>query len=112
MTNQPAEFESDRRIHVALAVTDLACSIDFYKILLGQEPTKIRDRYAKFEATDPSLNLALNEPKGSAGPSNSVAHFGIQVKSTEAVLNMLERFKSEGLKTEVEKQSCYPLRSC
>ena len=85
------QFEITSRIHIGLAVNDLDRSLDFYRTLLGQEPTKTRPHYAKFEVAEPPVNLSLNEVGGATGPNNPVAHFGIQVKSTEAVKVMADR---------------------
>lgn len=79
------QFETVSRIHMGIVVRDLAKSIAFYRVLFGQEPTKTRPHYAKFEVAEPPVNLSLNESGGATGPNNAVAHFGIQVKSTAAV---------------------------
>ena len=84
MKNESAvQFETHSRIHMGLAVKSLERSIAFYSTLFGQGPTKTRPRYAKFEVAEPPVNLAINEVGGATGPNNPVAHFGIQVKSTE-----------------------------
>ena len=107
-----ATFVTDHRIHVALAVADLEKSIEFYRVLLGQEPTKVRPKYGKFEVADPPLNLALNESAGPTGPVNRVAHFGVQVKSSAAVREMIARFNAAGLETDVEAEvaCCYAVQ--
>jgi catechol 2,3-dioxygenase-like lactoylglutathione lyase family enzyme len=79
------QFETDSRIHMGLAVQNLERSVAFYRTLFGQQPTKTRPRYAKFEVAEPPVNLALNEVGGATGPNNPVAHFGIQVKTSAAV---------------------------
>src|SRR5688572_312757 len=79
------QFATKKRIHMALAVTNLDQSIAFYRQLLGQSPTKVRPGYAKFEVAEPPVNLSLNETAGPTGPTNATAHFGIQVKSTAEV---------------------------
>src|SRR5688500_15448356 len=87
------EFETDSRIHMGLALKCLERSVAFYRSLCGQEPTKTRPRYAKFEVAEPPVNLALNEVGGDTGPNNPVAHFGIQVKTTELVKVIANRLK-------------------
>lgn len=106
------QFETNSRIHIALAVKDLERSLAFYRTLLGQEPTKTRLRYAKFEVTEPPVNLSLNEVGGKTGPNNSVAHFGIQVKSTGAVSQANERLIAAGIATETEEKvtCCYAVQ--
>jgi catechol 2,3-dioxygenase-like lactoylglutathione lyase family enzyme len=96
------EFATDSRIHMGLAVRNLDASIAFYRALFGHGPTKVRSRYAKFEVAEPPVNLALNEVGGETGPNNAVSHFGIQVKSTEAVGEVAARLQNAGLQTSVE----------
>src|SRR5215207_9723985 len=93
------QFQTNSRIHMGLPVKNLEQSVAFYRFLLGQEPTKIRPQYAKFEVAEPPVNLALNEVGGTTGPNNAVAHFGIQVKSTEAVGKIAARLNGAGLQT-------------
>src|SRR3954449_4706480 len=95
------QFETNSRIHMGLAVKNLERSVAFYRTLFGQGPTKTRHGYAKFEVAEPPVNLALNEVSGATGPNNPVAHFGIQVKSTEAVNQVADRLRAAGLETAV-----------
>ena len=104
--NSAVEFATDRRVHIALDSGNIDRSIDFYKRLFRQEPTKVRPGYAKFEVPEPPLNLTLNA-KAEAKPAG--AHFGVQVKATEAVLEMKEKFEMAGYETLVEDNvtCCY-----
>lgn len=114
MKNESAvQFATDCRIHMGLAVKDLEKSIAFYRTLFGQEPTKTRPRYAKFEVAEPPVNLSLNEVEGVTGPNNPVAHFGIQVKSTEAVKLVADRLAQAGRKTSTEENvtCCYAVQN-
>lgn len=104
MRNDSAvQFETNSRIHIALAVSSLEHSIAFYRTLFGQEPTKTRPGYAKFEVAEPPVNLAINAVGSATGPTNPVAHFGIQVKSSEAVTGASDRLRVAGPKTAVEE---------
>jgi catechol 2,3-dioxygenase-like lactoylglutathione lyase family enzyme len=107
------QFETHSRIHMGLAVKNLERSVAFYRTLFGQGPTKARPGYAKFEVAEPPVNLALNEVGGATGPNNPVAHFGIQVKSTEAVGKTADRLKEAGLETAVEDNvtCCYAVQN-
>jgi catechol 2,3-dioxygenase-like lactoylglutathione lyase family enzyme len=107
------QFETNSRIHMGLAVENLERSVAFYRTLFGQEPTKTRPGYAKFEVAQPPVNLALNEVGGDTGPNNPVAHFGIQVKSTQAVQEVADRLKQAGLETAVEDNvtCCYAVQN-
>lgn len=114
MRNESAvQFGTDSRIHIALAVGSLERSVAFYRTLFGQGPTKARPRYAKFEAAEPPVNLALNEVGGATGPNHPVAHFGIQVKSTGAVGTFAVRLKEAGLLASVEENvtCCYAVQN-
>ena len=112
-TESAVQFETESRIHMGLAVKSLERSVAFYSTLFGQGPTKTRPRYAKFEVAEPPVNLALNEVGGATGPNNSVAHFGIQVKSTEAVSKVADRLKNAGLETAIEEKvtCCYAVQN-
>jgi len=82
--------------------------------LFGQESTKIRANYAKFEPADPIVNLSLNEVEdGNTLPSNPVMHFGVQVKSTAAVQGIASRLESAGVPVVVEDNvtCCYAVQN-
>jgi catechol 2,3-dioxygenase-like lactoylglutathione lyase family enzyme len=114
MTYESAvQFETKSRIHMGMAVRDLESSIAFYRTLFGQEPTKTRPHYAKFEVAEPPVNLALNEVGGATGPNNAVAHFGVQVKSTAAVNEIADRLKAARLEIAVEENvtCCYAVQN-
>jgi catechol 2,3-dioxygenase-like lactoylglutathione lyase family enzyme len=98
---------------MGLAVKSLERSVAFYRSLFGQEPTKTRPGYAKFEVAEPPVNLALNEVGGDTGPNNPVAHFGIQVKTTGAVKVVASRLKNAGLETRAEENvtCCYAVQN-
>ena len=108
MTQSAVAFETPTRIHIAIAVTDVSRSVEFYRTLFGQEPTKLRDEYAKFEVADPPVNFTLNLAPGSSAPSMP-QHFGVQVKSTDAVADAKARMDATGLPLDVEDNvtCCY-----
>lgn len=98
------------KAHLALNVRSVERSIEFYKKMLGIEPSKVRTGYAKFDVTNPPLNLTLNEH--SFNERGALSHLGIQVRSTDDVLAMRERWTSAGLLTRDEMQTscCYALQ--
>jgi catechol 2,3-dioxygenase-like lactoylglutathione lyase family enzyme len=115
MTNNAqsaVDFPGSYRIHMGLAVSDLEKSKRFYETLFGQPPTKERPGYAKFEPADPSVNLSLNQSKLDRGVKSLPAHYGIQVKSTQAVADAVERFRAAGLAPRIEEQTacCYAVQ--
>ena len=104
MNNQP-------KVHVALNVNDFDQSVQFYRAMFGLEPVKLKPGYAKFDVSEPALNLTLNY----AGPVKDLGalnHLGVQVNSTEAVLQAKERLHSRGLATfdEMGTDCCYALQ--
>jgi catechol 2,3-dioxygenase-like lactoylglutathione lyase family enzyme len=104
------------KVHIALNVSDLRKSTEFYRAMFGSEPVRVRPDYAKFDIAEPALNLALNEraPR-EARPqhgSGTLSHLGIQVGSTDEVLAMARRLEAAGLTTREEMQTdcCYALQ--
>src|SRR5256714_7515555 len=98
------------KAHMALNVNDVRRSTEFYRRMLGLEPSKVRRGYAKFDVETPPLNLTLNEnPFGERG---ALSHLGVQVASTEDVLAMRERWRAAGLKTfdEMQTSCCYAVQ--
>ena len=103
------KFQNDTRVHVGFHTSDLDKAITFYRLLLGCDPVKVKPDYAKFETDDPSVNLSLTAGgKGGAGG----AHYGIQVKSTDAVEAAKKRFENAGVAFHSEEQGvcCYALQ--
>ena len=114
MNNDSAvQFATTSRIHFGLPVKSLERSAAFYRTLLGQSPTKTRPGYARFEIAEPPVNLSLNEVGGETGPNNPVSHFGIQVKSTEAVRAVADRLAQAGIETRTEENvtCCYAVQN-
>jgi catechol 2,3-dioxygenase-like lactoylglutathione lyase family enzyme len=95
------------RPHLALTVTDVARSLPFYEALFGRPATKRKPGYAKFEITEPMLNLTLNE--GQRSELGAFNHAGVQVASTEDVLAAKQRLEAAGLATfeQMDRTCCY-----
>jgi catechol 2,3-dioxygenase-like lactoylglutathione lyase family enzyme len=99
-----------RKAHVAIAVKDVAASVDFYRRLFGIEPVKRAADYAKFDVEDPPLNFTLNRTEPVR--RGALSHLGIQVGSTEDVLAVRDAWREAGLATrdEMETECCYALQ--
>lgn len=98
------------KAHLALNVRDVEGSIEFYKKMLGIEPSKVRTGYAKFDVQNPPLNLTLNQvPFLGKG---ALSHLGIQVASTEDVVAMKAQWEQVGLipREEMQTTCCYALQ--
>ena len=95
------------KAHLALNVHNVERSLEFYRLMLGIEPSKVRTGYAKFDVQNPPLNLTLNEVAFSG--KGALSHLGIQVGSTDDVLAVREAWASAGLVTQDEMQTncCY-----
>lgn len=98
------------KAHLALTVRNVLISTEFYRKMLGIEPSKVRSGYAKFDVQNPPLNLTLNEV--SFGERGALSHLGIQVGSTENVTAMRRKWAEAGLATRDEMQTncCYALQ--
>ena len=98
------------KAHLALNVHNVLISTEFYRKLLGIEPSKVRSGYAKFDVQNPPLNLTLNE--ASFADRGALSHLGIQVGSTEDVTAMRRKWAEAGLATRDEMQTncCYALQ--
>jgi catechol 2,3-dioxygenase-like lactoylglutathione lyase family enzyme len=98
------------KAHISINVRNIAESVEFYKKMLGLEPSKVRAGYAKFDVQNPPLNLALNEV--TYGERGALSHLGIQVASTKDVLAIREKWAQAGLSTRDEMQTscCYAVQ--
>ena len=83
------------KAHLALNVRNVETSIEFYRKLLGIEPSKVRTGYAKFDVHNPPLNFTLNQ--GVVANRGALSHLGIQVGSTDDVLATRQRWNTAGL---------------
>lgn len=95
------------KAHLAINVKNVPRSIEFYQKMLGIEPSKVREGYAKFDLQNPPLNFTLNQVAFSE--RGALSHLGIQVASTDDVLAMRRKWEEAGLVTREEMQTncCY-----
>jgi len=94
-----------KRLHVHVAVDNLARSISFYSTLFGAEPVVLKDDYAKWMLDDPRVNFAISDRAAVAG----VDHLGIQVESTVELAELAGRLKAAGEITRDQRATtcCY-----
>jgi len=90
------------RTHISLNVKDVAESVAFYEKIFGVNPQKQNSTYAKFDLTEPPLNLAM---QSGAGAISRVSHFGIEVDSTDHMLRWQTRLTEQGLVKLVESDT-------
>lgn len=98
------------KAHLAINVKDVEKSIDFYRNMLGLEPSKVRTGYAKFDVENPPLNLTLNQAAFTG--KGALSHLGIQVATTDDVIAMKTAWEAKGLTPREEMQTtcCYALQ--
>jgi catechol 2,3-dioxygenase-like lactoylglutathione lyase family enzyme len=102
------------RVQLALNVGDLEASVAFYSKLFNSEPAKIRPGYANFAISEPPLKLVLIELAAArgAGTNGALNHLGVEVGTSEAVMEATTRLSGEGLPTRVEESTtcCYAVQ--
>jgi catechol 2,3-dioxygenase-like lactoylglutathione lyase family enzyme len=98
------------RVQLALRVSDLDGSVEFYSKLFGAEPAKRRPGYANFAIEEPPLKLVLIE--GQPDQPTVMDHLGVEVFSTDEVTAATKRLTESGLVTLTEDNTecCYALQ--
>ncbi len=93
------------RLHVSLAVNDLAGSVAFYTDLFAARPTVLKDDYARWMLEDPRVNFSVRLQDGIPG----VAHLGIQAEDAASLENLYGRVQraSGPVLDEGETVCCY-----
>jgi len=64
-------------LHVSLTVHDLSESVQFYSALFGEDPSVLKEDYAKWDLEDPAVNFAISPTDGAP----SLNHLGIQAET-------------------------------
>jgi catechol 2,3-dioxygenase-like lactoylglutathione lyase family enzyme len=95
------------RFHLGLHVSDLTRSVRFYRVLLGAEPAKHLDDYAKFETDEPPMVLALYPSK--QVPGGALNHAGLRFLTSEAIVDVQRRLEEAGITTQRQEgvECCY-----
>ena len=95
------------KFHASLNVSDIGTSVAFYRVLLGTEPAKVKDNYAKFDVAEPPLVLSLIPGRPVAG--GHLNHVGLRVRSAEELVAIQHRLEAAGMRTEREDgvECCY-----
>ena len=98
------------RVQLALNVSDLAASIDFYSRLFNTVPHKLRPGYANFAIDEPPLKLVLIESSAEVrgiGVAGALNHLGIEVEGTDDVVAAATRLANEGVElTDINRTVC------
>lgn len=96
---------SMNRLHVHVAVRDLAESIRYYSTLFGAEPTVYKHDYAKWMLEDPRVNFAIS----ARGRLPGVDHLGIQVEEPATLAAITTRLQAAeaSVQKEADSHCCY-----
>jgi catechol 2,3-dioxygenase-like lactoylglutathione lyase family enzyme len=79
-----------KRLHVHVAVDDLAQSVGFYSTLFAAEPAVLKADYAKWMLDDPRVNFAISSGQHAR---KGIEHLGIQAESTDELGQVYERLQ-------------------
>ncbi len=81
-----------KRLHVHVAVSDLAQSVGFYSALFASQPSVLKPDYAKWMLDDPRVNFAIS----TRGREPGLDHLGIQVENQEELHEVYGRLRQAG----------------
>lgn len=90
------------RVQLALNVSDLEASVEFYSTMFGVEPHKRHPGYANFALAEPPLKLVLIEVPADTrgtGVAGALNHLGVEVESVAKVAAGASRLRDAGLAT-------------
>ena len=95
-----------KRLHVHVAVENLAASVGFYTTLFAAEPSVTKPDYAKWMLEDPRVNFAISA-RGAA--RTGIEHLGIQVEDEAELAEVYERLSraSRPVREEQAATCCY-----
>jgi catechol 2,3-dioxygenase-like lactoylglutathione lyase family enzyme len=101
------------RVQLALNVSDLNASVEFYSQLFGTRPAKVRPGYANFAIAEPPLKLVLIEDgERRGGVAGALNHLGVEVETPEEVRSATARLAAAGLEPDVQEPTtcCYAVQ--
>ena len=90
------------RLQLALNVSNLDEAVAFYSAFFKIAPAKLRPGYANFAIAEPPLKLVLFENARAPGTIN---HLGVEVFSSEEVVEATSYLAGQGFATEIETQT-------
>jgi predicted enzyme related to lactoylglutathione lyase len=94
-----------KRMHVHVAVEDIASAVPFYSALFAAEPAVVKPDYAKWMLDDPRVNFAIS----ARGRAPGLDHLGIQVESEDELHEVYARLHAAGgdVSEQGETACCY-----
>ncbi|WP_018149657.1 ArsI/CadI family heavy metal resistance metalloenzyme [Henriciella marina] len=79
-----------KRLHVHVAVDDIARAAKFYETMFAAPPSVLKPDYAKWMLDDPRVNFAISARGAKAG----VEHLGIQVEDAGELADVYARMEA------------------
>ncbi len=100
------------RVQLAINVTDLDTSIDFYQKMFGVKVAKVKPGYANFTVENPPLKLVLLEADNQE-VGGTLNHLGVEVETADEVLNVEQRLRDSGIETTGldDTECCYAAKT-
>jgi len=94
-----------KRLHVHVAVNDIAQSVEFYSALFAAQPAVVKTDYAKWMLDDPRVNFAIS----TRGREPGLDHLGIQVEDAGELNEVYARLRKAGghITEQGETACCY-----
>lgn len=92
-----------KRLHVHLTVPNLEKGIHFYSQMFGEDPTKHKQDYAKWQLDDPRINFAISTRSEKVG----LDHLGLQVDDEDELMELNSRLLKADIETgEIDSATC------
>lgn len=97
-------------MHVSLYVSNIEQTVNFYNTFFGQEPTKVKPKYAKYTLDSPSLIISFVE--NAERVQGNFGHLGFQVETKAEVEERMAAMKVYGLVSleEMGTACCYAVQ--
>jgi hypothetical protein len=94
-----------KRLHVHVAVHDIAQSVRFYSALFAAQPSVLKNDYAKWMLDDPRVNFAISSRSAKTG----LDHLGIQAENGEELEDIGSRLAQADVSITAQKGAscCY-----
>ena len=98
------------RMHVSYYVSNLDQTEAFYRKFFDAEPAKVKDKYLKFELSEPSLVISFIENPDKVKPE--FGHLGFQVETKEELNDRLNLARGMNLveKEEIGTACCFAIQ--
>lgn len=91
------------KLHVSMRVGELDSAIKFYSGLFGQDPSVLRENYAKWDVADPSVNFVIEGGHAEGG----LDHVGIQAADHGELDTLADRMRAmDRQMLDVEETTC------